>query len=316
MKYIELSTLRILAVLLIVNSHLHLFYEYKYLATGGAIGNAIFFFISGIGLSYSLAKNKINYFTWVKKRYLRIYPKLIIIVLFYILIGFIVVENTTDLFVTLIFPEEFWFLPVLTYFYLIIYFIITNLKVKEIKKTLFAIFIIYLISYYLLIDNQRYSIEENILLKSIFYLFVMVLGVLVFKIYDKLYLGIKYSSFILFISISCFYLLKFTMLKYDYYFIQFLEHFFILIILYSLLTFLKTKQIILFQKNRIINIIIMFVSSISLEIYLTHNYFKEYPFSFFPLNILIFIPCVLISAYLLKKIFSFFEKKIKNYKSF
>lgn len=106
MKYIELSTLRILAVLLIVNSHLHLFYEYKYLATGGAIGNAIFFFISGIGLSYSLAKNKINYFTWVKKRYLRIYPKLIIIVLFYILIGFIVVENTTDLFVTLIFPKN------------------------------------------------------------------------------------------------------------------------------------------------------------------------------------------------------------------
>ena len=59
MKYIELSTLRILAVLLIVNSHLSLFYNYEYLATGGAIGNAIFFLISGIGLSYSLSKKKI-----------------------------------------------------------------------------------------------------------------------------------------------------------------------------------------------------------------------------------------------------------------
>ena len=71
MKYIELSTLRILAVLLIVNSHLSLFYNYEYLATGGAIGNAIFFLISGIGLSYSLSKKKNSLFFLVKKKILK-----------------------------------------------------------------------------------------------------------------------------------------------------------------------------------------------------------------------------------------------------
>ena len=119
MKYIELNTLRMLAVLLIVNSHLYLFYNYEYLATGGAIGNSMFFFASGIGLSYSLGKKKTNYFNWIKKRYLKIYPKLIIIVLFYILIDFIVVENLTEIISKVIFPKEFWFLPVISYNYLL-----------------------------------------------------------------------------------------------------------------------------------------------------------------------------------------------------
>ena len=148
MKYIELSTLRILAVLLIVNSHLSLFYNYEYLATGGAIGNAIFFLISGIGLSYSLSKKKIRYFSWLKKRYLRIYPKLITIVLFYISIGFIIVNNISEFFLKLIFPVEFWFLPVISYFYLVIYFIIKNFSIEKIKKIFIIIFIIYLICYF------------------------------------------------------------------------------------------------------------------------------------------------------------------------
>ena len=312
MKYIELSTLRILAVLLIVNSHLNLFYNYEFLATGGAIGNAIFFLISGIGLSYSLSKKKIHYFTWIKKRYLRIYPKLITILLFYISIGFIIINYTTELFIKLIFPVEFWFLPVISYFYLIIYYIIRNFSVQKIKKIFLIIFTIYLICYYFLIDNEKYSIESNILLKSVFYFFVMVMGVWIFKIYNKLNLNIKYSSTILIISVSIFYLIKFIMLKYNFYYIQFLEHILIIIILLSLLTFLKTKQMQLFQKNRITNSIIIFVSSISLEIYLTHTYFKEYPISLFPLNILIFLCCTLASAYLFKKIFVLFENKITN----
>ena len=60
MKYIELTTLRTIAVFLIVNSHLALFYPYGYFATGGAIGNAIFFHLR-VFLSYSLTNNKIKF---------------------------------------------------------------------------------------------------------------------------------------------------------------------------------------------------------------------------------------------------------------
>ena len=314
MKYIELNTLRMLAVLLIVNSHLYLFYNYEYLATGGAIGNSMFFFASGIGLSYSLGKKKTNYFSWIKKRYLKIYPKLIIIVLFYILIDFIVVENLTEIISKVIFPKEFWFLPVISYFYLIIYFIIVNFNIKKIKTSLFAILLIYVICYYFIIDNQQYTIEKNLFPKSIFYLFVMVMGVLVYKIYDKLYLDIKYSALILFISLISFYSLKFIMLKYNYYYIQFLEHFLILIILLSSIMLLKTKKMISLQKNKFFNSIIIFISSISLEIYLTHAYLKEFPIGLFPFNIFLFISFTLMSAYLLKIIFSLLENIIKDYK--
>lgn len=47
-RNISIDILKFLAVLFITNSHMDLLYgEYSYLATGGAIGDALFFFISG-----------------------------------------------------------------------------------------------------------------------------------------------------------------------------------------------------------------------------------------------------------------------------
>ena len=65
-KLTELITLRFIAILLVVNSHLTLFYEYEYFATGGALGNSIFF-ISGIVLSNSLSKKKYLLIYGIKK---------------------------------------------------------------------------------------------------------------------------------------------------------------------------------------------------------------------------------------------------------
>jgi len=104
------------------------------------------------------------------------------------------------------------------------------------------------------------------------------------------------------------------MLKYNYYYIQFLEHFLILIILLSSIILLKTKKMISLQKNKFFNSIIIFISSISLEIYLTHAYLKEFPIGLFPFNIFLFISFTLMSAYLLKIIFSLLENIIKDYK--
>ena len=74
-RVVSLDWLKCLAALLIVNSHMGVCYgTYAALATGGAIGNAIFFFCSG----YALSLGRFDRFdNWFKRRVFRIYPSVI-----------------------------------------------------------------------------------------------------------------------------------------------------------------------------------------------------------------------------------------------
>ena len=47
----DTSFIRVVAILLIVNSHLDAYYPISYLGTGTAIGNSLFFVLSSFGLS-------------------------------------------------------------------------------------------------------------------------------------------------------------------------------------------------------------------------------------------------------------------------
>lgn len=74
-RIISLDWLKCLAALLIVNSHLGVCYgNYAAFATGGAIGNAVFFFCSG----YALGLGRFDRFdNWYKRRIYRIYPSVL-----------------------------------------------------------------------------------------------------------------------------------------------------------------------------------------------------------------------------------------------
>lgn len=74
-RNISIDILRFFAVLLITNSHFDEQYVYcKELATGGAIGDALFFFCSG----YTLFLGRFGRFdTWYKRRIRRIYPSIV-----------------------------------------------------------------------------------------------------------------------------------------------------------------------------------------------------------------------------------------------
>ena len=68
----NLIYLRILAILLIVNSHLAAMYPFPQLAFGGFLGNSIFYLISGVGLSLSYQRNPVSALTWSQKRILKV----------------------------------------------------------------------------------------------------------------------------------------------------------------------------------------------------------------------------------------------------
>ena len=76
-----IEILKAFAALLVVNSHMEAMYaDYGYLATGGAIGDALFFFCSGYTLFFGRGGSFMN---WYKRRISRIYPTVLVISLLY-----------------------------------------------------------------------------------------------------------------------------------------------------------------------------------------------------------------------------------------
>ena len=73
---LSIEMLKAIAALLVMNSHMDAMYgEYSYLGTGGAIGDALFFFCSGYGLF--LSKRTENFFDWYKRRIQRNAPSVV-----------------------------------------------------------------------------------------------------------------------------------------------------------------------------------------------------------------------------------------------
>lgn len=69
---ISIDILKFFAVLAITNSHMEMPYgKYSVLATGGAIGDALFFFASGFTIFLGRIRSFDNYY---KRRINRIYP--------------------------------------------------------------------------------------------------------------------------------------------------------------------------------------------------------------------------------------------------
>lgn len=76
---LSIEILKAIAAILVMNSHMGRMYTgYSALATGGAIGDALFFFCSGYTLFWGKSCNFPN---WYKKRIQRIYPTIIVMAL-------------------------------------------------------------------------------------------------------------------------------------------------------------------------------------------------------------------------------------------
>ncbi len=77
----DTTLLRILAIVLIANSHLENLYPFRPLAADGLIGNSMFFLLSGLGLALSPRTSEGRFASWYRRRLGRIYPGLWIAVL-------------------------------------------------------------------------------------------------------------------------------------------------------------------------------------------------------------------------------------------
>ena len=94
---------KFIAVFLVLNSHMGVCYpKYQFLATGGAIGDALFFFVSGFTLF--LGSENIRFDEWYKRRIKRIYPSILAVAV----IGSFIFGKTVS-FGDIIIAKQYWF---------------------------------------------------------------------------------------------------------------------------------------------------------------------------------------------------------------
>lgn len=135
---IAIDLMKVVGVFCVLNSHLDVFYgDYKYLATGGTIGNALFFFCSG----YTLFLNKQvitlhDFPNWYKRRFNRIYPSVFAIAV----ISCLLLGDGPNLLHLILFGGG-WFVPCIMVYYIISYALVAAYG-NKINIFLLSIFIV------------------------------------------------------------------------------------------------------------------------------------------------------------------------------
>lgn len=180
-KYnISLNFLKILAILLIINSHADILYpsKIKFFATGGSIGNELFFLISGYLFN---RKNDIS--ADIKKRFIKLYLPTYIIIIITIIIGRLTVDSIIGAIKIFIWPTAFWFVGAI-FIYSIILYALIKLDIIQLKRFLifgFCIASLDLLLYLFLIPDKSIWIVEDayfafIPYRSLYSLFSFILG--------------------------------------------------------------------------------------------------------------------------------------------
>ena len=162
------SFTRFMAILLVTNSHFDALYPKSLvaLATGGAIGNALFFFVSGYALFMS---RRTSFFDWIFRRFSRILPSAWI---FCFVAGMLGVAEFTPLGSALL--SYHWFLRAIIIFYPIFFF-----AVKFFGKNLWVAAVLALIPYaamILALPHETFIAETGFLGIRWYYLAIMLLG--------------------------------------------------------------------------------------------------------------------------------------------
>ncbi|MGO4918546.1 acyltransferase family protein [Maribacter spongiicola] len=290
---IGIDVMKCIAALLITNSHFDLLYPYKFLATGGSIGNSLFFFASGFLL---FLKPMGRFDNWYKKRINRIYPTIFA----WAILSTLFVNKHDDIIYIILYSGE-WFISCIMVYYVIIYFI--NKFMKDNLMLSWGISLLIFIVWYIVIDKPSdYDMYGITYFKYGFYFLFMLMGAIMGASKKQLIYHFK-SDFLKLIGCCILYYLIVIGAK----------HFEIINIFQMLslapligLTyyFYKVAKSPILKKvyqNNIGGAFIKIIGGLCLEIYLVQVSLLTGRYNnYFPLNIIGMFLAILIAAYILR----------------
>lgn len=308
MKYPDTQFIRALGILLITNSHLYGYYPIPELATGGAIGNSIFFCLSGFGIYLSQQKKDRPFSEWLTGRVSRIYPS-IWLVLIFIRLPILIFSGDMNADYILTFIGHFlnpthWFIRVLIIYYILAFAFLKPDHKRKILSVLVAMGCIYFLIYFSWMDLSSWLVEDHSI-KIIHYFMIFLFGIYLASINEKIkYTGIhNYLVVLLILIIS--YGHKYLMARGMLFEFQFIQQVAMYPMLYYLLKICRAPWLLsILKKPNGISYIAQFLSEHTLEIYIIQETILR-PVQkanlLFPLNMIAFIILAIIFSIMVNK---------------
>lgn len=300
---IEYATfLRALAAILITNSHYIGVYPINIIASGGLLGDVIFFALSG----FVLANIRENFISWYKKRLIRIYPSIWIITLVYLVLGFYTLGNGS-ISSYFIYPTYYHFIASIVMLYIPYYLIAKNDHLrKRIPMVMLGTFILQLVVYLSFYDKGYYHIDavKEPMIRFLFFQ-SMLMG-LHFRTNHTKYANQKKITNWIFLIAS---LVVYFVTKLAFVRIEEISQFQIInqvILFVSLYFMFKSFASIdgeLVRLPRVIRIPVAFIARITLQIYaVQYVIITKFAYIVFPLNWLLITSSIVTSAYILNRL--------------
>lgn len=305
-RNIGIDILKFFAALLITNSHMGMLYgKYDILATGGAIGDVLFFFCSG----FTLFLGRMGRFdNWYKRRINRIYPT---VFAWAILSAFFFnLHQSMDY--TIIHGGG-WFVTCIMLYYVVLYFIQRFLLHH--LKWVFGIVALICIAWYFIMDRPAdYNMYGATYFKWGHYFLFMLLGAMMGISQKQWKFNFKTDFIKLISSIFVYYAILFAGRIYTLFSeLQIISLIPLLFIVYYFYKVCSSDTLKKWYTNKYIGCSIKLIGGLCLEIYLVQGtLFTEKMNHIFPINILIMFIIIFAVAYLLRCGSRIFSQTFKN----
>jgi peptidoglycan/LPS O-acetylase OafA/YrhL len=297
---IEYATfLRALAAILIINSHYIGVYPIDIIASGGLLGDVIFFALSG----FVLVNIKENFMNWYKKRLIRIYPSIWIITLIYIVLGFYTFESWSVISYFL-YPTYYHFIASIVILYIPYYFVVKNEFLRNRVPIIMLSAFIFQLIIYIFFYNKTYYHIDTVREGMIRFLFFqsMLMGIY-FRINHSKYINQKkiFNWILLLISLFVYFATKLAFFKIDqisqYQIINQVTLFISLYYIFKCFACIDAQLVTLPKE---IKTPVAIIAKITLQIYaVQYVIIPKFAYIVFPLNWIIITSMIIISAYIL-----------------
>lgn len=277
-----------------------LYGKYSFLATGGCIGDVLFFFCSGFTL-FLKPLNGIAYFpNWYKRRIRRIYPSVFAAAILGCLF-FYDYRNIVDIIIS----SKYWFIPCIMIYYVAIFFIGIYAK-NRIKLILFLVILISGAWFYFMCSEPQFTLYANkygngtnYVRWLLFFVFMLMGAKMGMQDKKNMVCSPLMDFIMLLISLVAFYaIFILTMKMKSLVVFQFFSVFPLISAIYFFYKLGLSCWAEKLYNTKIGYFIIRFVGGLCLEIYMIQYYlFTDKMNSLFPLNIFIMFTVIIIAAY-------------------
>jgi len=287
-------------------------YPIKSLATGGAIGNSLFFMLSSYGLYLSYGGKGTSFLQYFKRRITKLYPNvwaelIILFIPFSIFIDQVLLDSKFffSYLSYFVFPYHHWFLACLLIYYIIIFPLLKRYKTLLVILLIFLSLSGYTYIYIEYTDLSKWTIEATSV--RYFSYFLLFLSGIIFARYND---RIKYKGYrdwlLLLFFIGLLYFQKFLLSKQIYLHLQFIQQILLFPIVFFFLKVSNTPIITdHIMGSHFLSRIINNISEITLQLYMVHGYFIIIVATFkiiFPINVLLVMILSLLSAIFMRSV--------------